>query len=777
MLLILSILTIFAGACLAPFFGRKGRAGWSLFLGLPPLIAFILLAFAWFGGGLAEGGVNASWEWFPALGVSLDLRLDGLSAMMAFLVTGIGVLVGIYAAGYMKDHPQFGRFGSFLLLFMGAMLGLVLSDNLILLFVFWELTSISSYLLIGFNHEDENARKKALQALLVTGGGAVAMLGGFILLGIAGGTYRISELGGLSAIIHESPLYTGMVILILLGAFTKSAQVPFHFWLPNAMAAPTPVSAYLHSATMVKAGVFLLARLNPALGETALWSWTLTCFGGATLLTAVLLGIFQTDLKKILAYTTLGVLGLLTMLIGLGTELAIKSMVIFLIGHALYKAALFMTAGSVDHETGTRNVQVLRGLRKAMPLTAIAAGLAALSKAGFPPFFGFVGKEYVYKAGVAMEGVAQVALPVAFVGNMLMLALAFKAGVGPFWGKPSKEEDLPKHPHEAPPSMVFGPLLLAILGLVFGLLPFLVSSSIVAPAVSAIEGQRVDLHISLWHGINLPLLLSLCTLAGGVSLYCCRRFFWRRHLPFNSFLRPRGAEAVYDWLFDGMVKFSKVQTRFLQSGLLHNYVFVIVAVTAGLLGWALFTFGGVQVSVSTHSMGILSSGLVVIMVIAAILAAGTNNRITALVALGTVGFGVALLFLYYGAPDLAITQLLVETLTVVLFMFVIFRLPRLRTLSTKGTRIRDVILSSIFGTMMAILVMKALTIQFHESIAIDLAEMSYPEAKGRNVVNVILVDFRALDTLGEITVLSIAALGVAALVSGRSRKKKKEAQG
>tara|TARA_R100000027_G_scaffold67048_3_gene64411 strand:+ start:10941 stop:13271 length:2331 start_codon:yes stop_codon:yes gene_type:complete len=772
MLLVLSILTIFAGAVVAPLFGRQGRPGWSLFIALPPLVAFILLLTAWFGYAQPDGSLMVSWEWFPAFGVSLDFCLDGLSVTMGLLVTGIGVLVGIYAVGYMKGHPQFGRFSSFFLFFMGSMLGLVLADNLILLFVFWEMTSISSYLLIGFNHEDENARKKALQALLVTGGGAVAMLAGFILIGIVSETYRISELGVLAEVLRSSPLYTGIVILVLLGAFTKSAQVPFHFWLPNAMAAPTPVSAFLHSATMVKAGVFLLARLNPALSGTDLWAWSLTGFGGATLLTAVVLGIFQTDLKKILAYTTLGVLGLLTMMLGVGTELAIKSMVIFLIGHALYKAALFMTAGSVDHETGTRDVRVLRGLRKAMPLTAIAAGLAALSKAGFPPFFGFIGKEYVYTAGVSVEGLAQVALPVAFVGNLIMLALAFKAGVSPFWGKPTAEGLLPKHPHEAPFSLVFGPLLLAVLGLVFGVFPFLVDSSIVGPAVSAIEGHPVELHISLWHGVNLPLILSLCTLAAGITLYSCRRFFWKRHLAVNTFLRPRGAEAVYDFLFNGIVRFSKVQTRILQSGLLHNYVFIIVSLTTGLLAWAFWRFGGIQLDFSTESMSALSTGLVIIMAIAAILAASTNNRITALVALGTVGFGVALLFLYYGAPDLAITQLLVETLTVVLFMFVIFRLPKLRSLSSKATRLRDAILAALFGGMISILVIKAFTIQFHESIGSDLAEMSYPEAHGKNVVNVILVDFRALDTLGEITVLSIAALGIAALIAGSRRKGK-----
>lgn len=770
MLVPISLLVVFAGALAAPAVCRDHRS--NRLLVVPPLIAFGLLAYSWWVTAGTEA-MNVSWEWFPAFGVTLDFRLDGLSAVMALLVSGIGVLVALYSVGYMKGHPQFGRFGLFLLLFMGSMLGLVLSDNLILLFVFWELTSITSYLLIGFNHEEESARKKALQALLVTGFGAVAMLAGFILLGMETGTYRISEMGGFSEVIHQSPFYTGIVVLVLLGAFTKSGQVPFHFWLPNAMAAPTPVSAYLHSATMVKAGVFLMARMNPALGGDALWSWCLIGFGGATLLTAVFLGLFQTDLKKILAYTTLGVLGLLTMLIGLGTELALQAMIVFLIGHALYKAALFMTSGSVDHEAGTRDVTVLRGLRKAMPITAIAALLAALSKSGFPPFFGFVGKEYVYKAGLGMEGLAMVALPVAFVGNFVMMALAFKAGISPFFGKPSDPATLPKHPHEAPASMWFGPLLLAVFGIALGLMPFLVDHSLVAPAVTAMAGEPVETHLKLWHGFNTALLISGVTLACGFALYACRRFFWRFHLPFNAGVRRFGAEAVYDMLFNGTIRFAKFQTKALQSGYLHNYVFLIALATIGLLAWGFLAFGGLPVySLHFTSGDLFFSGLVLILMISAVSAVITTNRITALVNLGVVGFGIALLFVYFGAPDLAITQLLVETLTVVLLMFAIYRLPPMRLISSKGTRSRDIALSTLFGLLITALVLAATAIQVDRPISERLSAMSYTEAHGRDIVNVILVDFRALDTLGEITVLAVAALGVSAMIVRKGVRRK-----
>jgi len=776
MVLFLSILVIFVGALLAPVVSKRGKGWAALFIAVPPLISFVLLVRAWIGTHYGADPLEVSWQWFPALGVGFDLRLDGISALMGLLVTGIGVLVAIYSAGYMKGHPQYGRFGLFLLLFMGSMVGVVLSNHLILLFVFWELTSITSYLLIGFNHEEEGARKKALQALLVTGMGAVAMLGGFIFIGMETGTYKISELGGFQSVLAESPYYIAMVILVLMGAFTKSAQVPFHFWLPNAMAAPTPVSAFLHSATMVKAGVFLMAVLTPSLGGTALWNGLLMTFGGATFLTAVCLGLFQPDLKKILAYTTLGVLGLLTMLLGIGTVLAFEAMVLFLLGHALYKACLFMTSGAIDHETGTRDVTVLRGLRKAMPITAIAAGLAALSMSGVPPFFGFIGKEYVYKAGLALTGMPLTVLVVAFVGNFIMMALALKAGISPFFGKPA--ENLPKHPHEAPWTMWIGPLLLGTLGLLFGLFPGWVSHVIIGSAASAIAGETLDLHVKLWHGLNVALFISAVTLTAGIFLYCGRRFFWHRHESFNAFWRPRGAEAVYDYLFDGMIRLAKWQTKRLQSGYLHNYVFIIALATIGFLGWGFLSFNNwPKLPADLPLPDLLFSGTILAMMVATVFAVITVNRITALVSLGVVGFGIALIYVYFGAPDLAITQLLVETLTVVLLMFAIYRLPAMRLLSSKKTRLRDAILSGVFGLLIMGLVLAATSIQVDLPISDKLSEMSYSEAHGRDIVNVILVDFRAIDTLGEITVLSVAALGISALIARRVTRKKEESDG
>ena len=745
-------------------------------LALAPASAFALLAYHL--PLIASGGaVVYSVDWFSSLGASFDLKLDGLAAMMSLLVVGIGALIVIYAGGYMHGHKQLGRFYMYLLAFMGAMLGLILSDNLLLLFVFWELTSITSYLLIGFNHEEAASRWKALQALLVTGLGAMAMLVGFILIGTVTGSYQLSEINGMGDLLQGSPLYLAIVILILGGTFTKSAQVPFHFWLPNAMAAPTPVSAYLHSATMVKAGVFLMARLNPSLGGTELWGWTLAIFGSVTMLLAVGLGLFQTDLKRILAYTTLAVLGVLTMLLGLGSigleaDIAIRAMVVFLIGHAFYKAALFMVAGSIDHETGTRDVTRLRGLRGVMPITALAAGFAALSMCGLPPFMGFLGKELVYEAGVGQQGAALYFLIAAFAGNAIMLALALSVGVAPFFGRQAAADSLPKKPHEAPVSMWFGPLVLGCGGLFLGLFPAYVGSGVVAAAVASIQGEPIhELKLTLWHGFNLPLLISVITVICGFIIFRFRRPFWERGVPFLTKLYPYGAESAYDRIFNGVVWFSKKQTRVLQTGRLHDYVFMIVATASALLIWAFLKFGGIRFSVVGEDFSLLIAGLVVLMIIATVIAVAATHYMTVLTALGTIGFGVALIFAYYSAPDLAITQLLVETLTVILFIFVIIRLPPMKVLSGKAIRWRDAVLSGTFGVLISLLVIQAVNIQFDRPISTALAEMSYPEALGRNVVNVILVDFRALDTFGEIVVIAVAALGIAAVVSAGFRKR------
>ena len=776
-ILILSLAVIFLAAFVAPLLVRamEDRAAWIL--ALAPFGAFAMFALQYGVVGSGEALVYQI-DWFSALDTSFSLRLDGLSLLMAALVTGIGGFIVIYAGGYMHGHPQLGRFFLYLLSFMGSMLGLVLSDNLILMFVFWELTSITSYLLIGFNHEERTSRWKALQALLMTGLGAMAMLVGFILIGSVTGSYSFSEINHLGHLIRESPWYPAIVLLVLGGAFTKSAQVPFHFWLPNAMAGPTPVSAYLHSATMVKAGIFLMARLNPALCGSGLWEYMLAIFGGVTLLLAVCLGLFQKDVKYILAYTTLGVLGVLTMLLGIGSEYAIKAMVVFLLGHALYKATLFMVAGSVDHETGTRDLTLLRGLRGAMPLTALAGGLAALSMSGLPPFFGFIGKELIYKASLKLAGIEIIFLVVALVGNLLMMGLALKAGIGPFFGRPNHEA-LPKKPHEAPFSMWIGPIVLSVTGLLIGIFPFFVTDYLVTPAIAAIQGTEiVHLDLELWTLVkpNLPLLLSGVTVLGGMVVFFLRTKFWAVSDGVLSAIRPYGADAMYERVFNATIWFSKAQTRWLQTGRLHDYVFLIVMTTVGFLAWAILSFGGLDFSIDWAAYDVLIVCLVVIMIAAAVIAVAARSYITVLVALGVVGFGVALIFAYYGAPDLAITQLLVETLTVVLFMFVVLRLPPLKTISGRLTRVRDALMATAFGGLITVLLLKAVTIQFDYAISDQLAAMSYPEAKGKNVVNVILVDFRALDTMGEIVVIAVAALGIAALVSTGMKKGKGKAR-
>jgi multicomponent Na+:H+ antiporter subunit A len=693
----------------------------------------------------------------------MGMRLDGLALLFALLITGIGTLILVYTGGYFKGSASLPRILSLLLFFMGAMLGLVLCDNLIFLFVYWELTSISSYLLIGFKHEDPTSRRNALQALLVTGLGGLALLGGLILIGASAGTYLASELPARAEAIVHSPTFPLALALILLGVFTKSAQFPFHFWLPNAMAAPTPVSAYLHSATMVKAGVFLLARLNPALSVAPSWSLSLLVFGSVTMLLGGALGLLQTDLKRILAYTTLAVLGVLTMLIGVGTELALQSAMFFLLGHALYKAALFLCAGNVDHACGTRDVRRLRGLRTALPVTAAAALLAALSKSGFPPFFGFLGKEYTYKTGAALEALAVPVLVVAFVVNMMLLALALQAGVHPFFGH-AREARLDGPVHGLPPAMWAPPALLAAVGLIIGIFPSQLVLPLVEPAVSAMEGERVSLKVALWHGWNLPVLLTALTFTAGVGLYAIRNRLWKAAPEINR-QTPVTFDGLYDKAYSGFLALAKWQTRILQTGRLHRYIAVVVVFTLGLLAWKLTALAGIGLSVPELPVQPLTLAVLLCMAVCAAVAITTTSRLTALANLGLTGFGIAFLFANYGAPDLAITQVLVETLTVVFFMVVLHHLPKIREPGSRRSRLGDAILAGTAGAFVSLLTMLSLHLELAPSISSTLAEWSYSQAYGRNVVNVILVDFRALDTYGEVLVLAIAAIGVLVLLS------------
>ena len=758
--LVFSLAILLAASALAPLLRQVAVNRRVYLLPVPALAAFVLLALV-AGPSVFQGNLPSfSREWVPAIDLTFALQLNGWGLLLALLVTGIGALILIYATGYMGAHPQAARLYCYLYAFMFAMVGMALADHLLLFFVFWELTSITSYLLIGFNHADPGARKNALQALLVTGLGGMALLAGSILMADLAGTWLISELAAKSPEIIASPLYPAILALVLTGAFTKSAQFPFYFWLPNAMAAPTPVSAYLHSATMVKAGIFLMGLMLPVLGGTQAWTLTLTIAGGITLFIGGLFGMRQTDLKKILAGTTLAILGMLTLLLGIGSEKSVLAAVLVLLGHALYKATLFMVAGSIDHETGTRDTRILGGLRATMPFTAAAATLAALSKMGLPPLYGFLGKEYAYKS--TLSSGADIALTATLlVGSAIILALALRTGILPFWKKSTAT--LPKHPHEAPPSMLIGPLLLAALGLIAGIAPFLFSP-LVSKASTAIVGYPIDPVVKLWAGFNLPLLLSGITLTVGLLIFRFRA----RIASLQEKLTPPGAEAAYDAIFKSTLSFAHWQTRVLQSGYLRNYLIIIIVATGALILSKLIRFGGFGDLTFSNDLSPSGVFLVILMMGATILAVVSKSRLTSLIALGTVGYGVALIFSMFSAPDLAITQILVETLTVVLFAWVVHKLPAYRPLSSRRTRLFDATLATLSGIVVTALVLQSKSVSLGERMSDTLTDMSYPLAHGANVVNVILVDFRALDTWGEICVLAIASIGVWSLL-GRTK--------
>jgi multicomponent Na+:H+ antiporter subunit A len=709
---------------------------------------------------IAGSSLLSTWAWFPDLGPSLAFHLDGLSALFVLLIGGIGALVLLYSDRYLGAHPDAARGQLLLTLFMLSMLGLVLSDDVVLLFVFWELTTITSYLLIGFENERPGARRAALQALLVTGTGGLALLVGLLLMANIGGSFRISEWD--SAAFTAHPFYSVILLLVLLGAFTKSAQVPFHFWLPNAMAAPTPVSAYLHSATMVKAGVYLLARLQPTLGGTDAWFYALTIAGGATALWGALQALRQVDLKLALAHTTVMGLGVLVLFLGSNSTLAATAAVTFLIVHALYKSALFLVVGIVDHASGTRDVTLLGGLGRYMPRTALAAGVAALSMAGLPPLLGFLGKELAYESALSLVEQPFLLVAVLVLSNALVVAVALLVAYRPFWG-PLPGEPRPLHP--APFVMLLGPLLIAALGLVFGLLPSFTGRVLIEPAVSAIRGQPSTVSLALWHGFNAPLALSVVTIALGLGIYRAREPL-TANLSRLALRLPWTGDRAYDATLLGLQALARWQTAVLQGGSLRRYL----ATSFATIAVAILGVLGVHRAFSWPAAGQLVPPAV--WAVAALILAGTvvamlaGSRLAAIAALGVVGVGVSLLFLIFGAPDVAMTQLMVETLFVVIASVALLRLPALRgaDLRTPAGRGRDAVLSIAVGFAVAALLLAVLSLPLDPLLGDWFVQHSVPEGHGRNVVNVILVDFRALDTLGEITVVAVAAMAAYALL-------------
>ncbi|MFT7584477.1 MAG: multicomponent Na+:H+ antiporter subunit A [Cellvibrionaceae bacterium] len=707
--------------------------------------------------------------WVPELGTRLSFRLDGLSLLMSLLVLGVGALILIYASGYMDGHAKIGRFFAILIFFMVAMLGVVTANNIILLFVFWELTSISSYLLIGFDHENKTSQVAAQQALFVTGTGGLCLLAGLILLGNAAGSWELSEILQNGELIKQSSLFPMIILMVVLGAFTKSAQFPFHFWLPNAMAAPTPVSAYLHSATMVKAGIYILARLNPVLGESIGWTWTLILIGGFTALLGGWMAWQRPDLKQIMAYTTVSALGILVFLIGVGGKIGIKAMLLFLIVHSLYKGALFMTAGAIDHETGTRDINKLGKLARLMPITLAAVLAATLSMAGIPPLLGFTGKELIYEATVESHLGAVWLTMAAFAMNFFNVAAAGIIVYRPFFEEPAEDFDS-SHVHEAPWTLWLGPIVLggtALLSWIFIGSDFF-SEQLFSPALSAVYGQTEVVYLyALPPVFDLIPILSILTIAAGLLfvIYHKRLLAWGGR--WTNDIGAFGPEAGYFAFLDGILQIAHDFTNQMQNGYLRRYlayVFVTLAVLTSLPLWLSGNGQGIPFLVvgQPQFQDIVLSLMIVAGALWVVIFPG---RLSAIAALGVVGYGIALLFFYLNAPDLAMTQFAVETLIVIVFVLVIYKLPLYSARSTIIGRYRDWIISGIIGIVMFTLVMFVTSVPYSKHISDFYASNSYTLAKGRNIVNVILVDFRGLDTMVEVSVLAVAAIGVLALLA------------
>jgi multicomponent Na+:H+ antiporter subunit A len=755
----ITILACFALALVAPQLApRLGRAtGYGMAL----LPAGITAYFSTYVGHVdAERVIIARYAWAETLNLSWSFYLDGLALLFVLMISGIGTLIGVYAGAYLAGHRLLGVFYAYLFLFMGSMLGVVVAGNLLTIYVFWELTTISSFLLIGFQHEQEASRSAAVQALLTTVLGGLAILAGFVMLGTIGGSYEIRELLERGDQVREHAWYKACLLLIVMGAFTKSAQFPFHYWLPSAMEAPTPVSAYLHSATMVKAGIYLLARLSPVLGDTTWWLAIVTGIGALTMLSGAWLAFWERDLKSILAYLTINVLGTLVMLLGIGTELAVKAAMTYLVAHALYKGALFLVVGAVDHETHTRNLDELGGLWRRMPLSTATAILAALSMAGILPLYGFIAKELyletVWKSPHASEWLTGVSV----AASLLLVAGAGLVGFWPYFGKLT---DKTKDAHEASSSFWIPAMILAASGLACGLSPQWLTGSLLEPAVASVRQSSTELHLKLWHGVTPPFLLSLVALAGGAVLLAMRPLLLRG-LTWHQRITSYGPSAWYEATMWLLRQTADWQTRTLQSGYLGWYMATILLALITLVTWMLTRNPWDWWGVWETEVRFYEALALLLIVAGTITAVVSPSRLRSVAALSVVGLNIAWLFNLFGAPDLAMTQIVVESLTVFLFVMAFHHLPGFTLLSTRRARARDAIVAIATGAITTLLLLVVTGDPPTDPSSNYYAEHAYHLAHGKNVVNVILVDFRAFDTLGEITVLAISGTGVYTLL-------------
>ena len=780
-LLLIVLLPLMLGTVATAWLGSKSRQLSTIAAALVTASALALLV-SLAPQVFAGQAVMNAWPWLPDIGLQLSFRLDGLSLMFAGLILFIGLLIVLYAAYYLAPEDSAGKFYSFMMLFMAAMLGVVLSDNLLLLVVFWELTSISSFLLIGFWSHRADARAGARQALAVTGAGGLAMLGGFVLLGQIAGTYEISAMAVNAATIQADPRFVPALLLILLGAFTKSAQFPFHFWLPDAMAAPTPVSAYLHSATMVKAGVFLLMRLYPVLAGTGHFEAIVSATGLVTVLFAAFIAIFKHDLKGLLAYSTVSHLGLVVFLVGLGSPLAAVAAVFHVLNHAAFKASLFMIAGIVDHETRSRDMRQLGGLWKLMPWTATLSMVAAASMAGVPLTNGFLSKEMFFtEAVLGTAGIYAWLVPVLVtLAGVFSVAYSLRFVHDTYFNGPLGDVPNP-HPHESPLGMRIPAMLLVSLCIVVGLLPALTLGPLVHVAATALAGQALpDYYLAIWHGFNLPLLMSVIALVAGVALYGWLAQGRRLHrITSEDWFGAATGRAVFEWLIERLFGLSGRLTALLETGSLQRYVGWLL-LAALVLGSAPFWGSGMGTGDRPQmpATPLAWAVWVLLLLTCGVIARTHHQRFQTVVLVGVVGVAASLTFLGFSAPDLALTQLSVDIVSTVLLLMGLALLPQSSPKETPALRRGlHALLALAGGVAMSAITWLVLT-RDQESISWFFLEQSLPKGGGSNVVNVILVDFRGYDTMGEITVLGIAAIGVLALMDGlRTRRPGMDSEG
>jgi len=735
----------------------------------------------------------ASIPWIPSLGIDFAVKLDGLGMLFALLIAGIGSLIILYSIYYLdKNKEKINQFYVYLLFFMGAMLGVVLSDNLIALYMFWEITSISSFLLIGFWNNRSNSRYGAIKSMVITVFGGLSLLAGIVLLYLMTGSFNISEI--ITSVQQKSiishPLFILGMICILLGAFTKSAQFPFHIWLPDAMEAPTPVSSYLHSATMVKAGIYLIARLSPVFAVSGYWLWIVSLVGIITLLYGSFIAVKQVDLKGLLAYSTISQLGMIMSLLGIGAAgvhysnenvyyIATAAAVFHLVNHATFKGSLFMMVGIIDHETGTRDIRRLGGLMKIMPITFAIALIGSLSMAGIPPFNGFLSKEMFFASmlnirefnmfnldtwGILLPIIAWVGSIFTFVYSMI---LVFKTFTGKY-----QPEKLSTKPHEAPIGMLISPIILVSLVVIFGLFPGLLSNTILSPAITSIYGGGVyDLHIYHWHGFQPELFMTIGVIVFGTTLYLS---VTKWSVIYQAI--PVVWNRIYDWLFGETENtFNKLTNKYM-TGSLRTYLIYIFSFFILILFYTLFAKDGFIINTSLLSpIGGYEVVLSLVLVISTIAILFSKSRLTSIILLGAVGYTVSLFYVVFRAPDLALTQLVIETVSVALFLLCFYHLPRnARKKESIPFKISNAVISVLVGLVVMLIAIASYSTKLFDSISPYYVDNTYIKAAGENMVNVILVDFRGFDTLFEITVLAIAAIGIYSMITLRMGGKKNE---